>query len=61
MKLLTKINANIDRGANVPPTIVATVPSEAVVKNANAKAATGELMTTGNWRASNTPQINTMA
>lgn len=47
-KILTKIKANIDNGANVPLTIVATVPSEAVVKNANANAATGDFMTTGN-------------
>lgn len=56
----TKIRANSGNGATVPPTTVATVPSEAVVTKANASAATGELMTTGNCSAIRTQQISAM-
>lgn len=58
---LTNINANNGSGATVPPTTVATVPSDAVVRNAKANAATGELITTGNCSAINTPHIITIA
>lgn len=58
---LTNISAKSGSGATVPPTTVATVPNDAVVTNAKARAATGELITTGNCSAINTPHIITIA
>lgn len=58
---LTNTKANNGNGPTVPPTTVVTVPNDAVIKNANANAATGELITAGNCNAINTAHITTIA
>lgn len=57
---LTKTNAKSGRGATVPPTTAATVPSAQVMSAAKPSAVNGDDITTGNCNAISTPHITMM-